>query len=170
MREIRRDRAYVSSVDGDKGEVLGEESEETLESMNIVRLAKELEGKYEETEVMIRQILALKEKVLGREHPDTLMGVYYLATLLACQRRFDESLAFYQRACAGYSVVFGEDHLITRTCRRNLSRVLALQEQAQIALSCATPDNSASTHTGKLQRFSRRLADPGINDSKRVKR
>jgi tetratricopeptide (TPR) repeat protein len=150
--------------------VLGPEHPDTLASMYNLASVLNRQGKNKEAEAMNQQTLAQQEKVLGRKHPNTLMSVYRLATLLACQRRFDESLALYQRACAGYSVVLGEDHPTTRMCRQHLSKVLALQEQTQISLSLATPDDSASTHTGKLPKLSRRLADPGISDSKRVKR
>jgi hypothetical protein len=32
---------------------------------------------YEEAEEMLREALALRERVLGKEHPDTLTSVYY---------------------------------------------------------------------------------------------
>jgi hypothetical protein len=68
-----------------RSEILGEESAETLSSMEIVRLARVLGVKYDEAEAMNRQSLAPREKVLGHEHPDTLTSVYFLAHLLASQ-------------------------------------------------------------------------------------
>ncbi|KAF2633284.1 hypothetical protein BU25DRAFT_328424, partial [Macroventuria anomochaeta] len=56
-------------------EVLGDESEDMLSSMGMVRLARSLRGKYEEAEAMLMQTLAHREKVLGREHPDTLTSM-----------------------------------------------------------------------------------------------
>jgi hypothetical protein len=76
------------------------------------------QGKYEEAEVMNRQTLALKETVLGREHPETLTSINNLAHLLKKLCCYDESFALYERACAGCHIVFGEDHPNTRACRR----------------------------------------------------
>ncbi|KAF2022448.1 hypothetical protein EK21DRAFT_45238, partial [Setomelanomma holmii] len=71
------------------------------------------QGKYEEAEAMNRQTLALSETVLGSEHPDTLISIYCLAHLLAKLCCYHESFALYERACAGYYIVFGEDHPTT---------------------------------------------------------
>ncbi|KAF1981869.1 hypothetical protein K402DRAFT_341577, partial [Aulographum hederae CBS 113979] len=83
------------------------------------------QAKYSEAESINRQTLARREKVLGAEHPDTLMSIYCLAHLLANQqRRTDESVVLYERACTGYSAVLGEDHPTTRACRNHYSEVL----------------------------------------------
>jgi hypothetical protein len=58
-----------------RSEVLRGESAETLSSMGMVGLARELRGKYDEAEVMHRQELAICEKVLGHKHPSTLTSV-----------------------------------------------------------------------------------------------
>ena len=82
---------------------------------------------------MNRQTLARYEKVLGIEHPDTLMSLYCLAHLLANMRRTDESIVLYKRACTGYSAVLGEDHPTTRACRNHYSKVLtSLEEETRL--------------------------------------
>jgi tetratricopeptide (TPR) repeat protein len=53
----------------------------------------ESQGKYEEAEAMNRQTLAMREKALGREHPDTLTSVYCLAYLLARQHNYFGNIA-----------------------------------------------------------------------------
>jgi hypothetical protein len=68
---------------------------------------------------MNRQTLALQEKVLGHEHPDTLTSVYCLAHLLSTSHCYNESLALYKRACAGYETVLGRDHPTTRACHQH---------------------------------------------------
>jgi tetratricopeptide (TPR) repeat protein len=102
-------------------EVLGRRHVDTLSSMGMVRLARELGGKYEEAEAMNRQTLARREKVLGREHPDTLMSLYCLARLLAKLRRYHESLALYERAYVGYHTVLRVDHPTIRACHQHYS-------------------------------------------------
>jgi hypothetical protein len=136
--------------------------------MNDLALVLDGRGKYKEAEAMSWQTLARREKVLGREHLDTLMSVYCLAYLLEGQCHFNETFALYQRACTGYSVVLGEDHPITRACRQHRSGMFASQEQTRIALSPATPDNSASTHAGMVSKLSQWLAKLGIWGSKSI--
>jgi hypothetical protein len=92
------------------------------------------QGKYEEAEAMHRQTLAMPEKVLGKEHPDTLTSVYCFAHLLANQYQHEESTELYERACAGYSTVLGKNHRTTSACRQHYFQMLASQEQDRLAL------------------------------------
>lgn len=117
------------------------------------------QGKYEEAESMNRQTLARREKVLGADHPDTLMSVYCLAHLLANQHRYDESVVLYKRACAGYSTVLGKDHRTTHACRQHYSKMLASQEQDELGRPPKIPNNSVIVHAGKGSRLSRGLED-----------
>ncbi|KAK4222939.1 hypothetical protein QBC38DRAFT_488760, partial [Podospora fimiseda] len=59
-----------------EGLVLGKEHPSTLTSMNHLALVLGSQEKYEEAEQMHRQALQLREKVLGKEHSDTLIGKY----------------------------------------------------------------------------------------------
>ncbi|OCK72694.1 hypothetical protein K432DRAFT_315676 [Lepidopterella palustris CBS 459.81] len=88
---------------------------------------------------MHRQTLATREKVLGKEHPDTLTSVYCLAYLLADRHRYDESAALYKRACAGYRTVLGNDHPTTRACREHYTKMLASREQDPASLPPKIP-------------------------------
>ena len=47
------------------------------------------QGKYEEAERMHRQALALRERVLGKEHPDTLTSMNNLASVLSRQGKYE---------------------------------------------------------------------------------
>ena len=98
---------------------------------------------------MHRRALEEREKALGREHPHTLTSVYCLAYLLAKRRDYNESLALYNRACDGYSVVLGEHHPLTRACRQHRSEMLGLEEQSQVVFSPAAPEKSVSASTSK---------------------
>jgi hypothetical protein len=119
----------------------------------------ESQGKYEEAEAMNRQTLALRETVLGHEHPETLISVYCLAYLLASRHCYDESFLLYERACAAFPTVLGEDHPTTRVCRQHYSIALASQKQH-------TPDSNASTQKNKSSKLSRGLARIRIKSSK----
>jgi len=61
-----------------RSEVLSEESAETLSNMGMVEmvgLASSLGGKYKEAEAMHRHMMARREKVLGRKHPNAWTSV-----------------------------------------------------------------------------------------------
>jgi hypothetical protein len=60
------------------------------------------------------------------------MRVYGLAYLLASRHRYDESVILYERACAAYPAVLGEDHPTTRVCRQHYSEALASQKQYNV--------------------------------------
>ena len=84
---------------------------------------------------MHRQTLALREKVLIKDHPKTLTSAHCLAYLLAKQDRFDEATTLYQRACDGYSRVLGDDHPTTRRCQRRYLQMLQRKEQRGLMVS-----------------------------------
>jgi hypothetical protein len=78
-----------------------------------------------------------------------------LAHLLVKRDCYKESLALYDRACAGYDSVFGEDHPTTRACCRHRSEAVASQEQTRAVFSPAMTDNSTSIHSGTASMLSR---------------
>ena len=82
------------------------------------------QGKYEVAEKMQRRALEGYEKILGKEHPYTLMSVWCLAYLLQVQREYDDSAIFYERACAGYQKVLGLDHPTTLSCSEQYTSML----------------------------------------------
>jgi tetratricopeptide (TPR) repeat protein len=47
-------------------------------------------GKYQEAEQIHRQALELREKVLGREHPNTLTSINSLGSILNNEGKYDE--------------------------------------------------------------------------------
>ncbi|RYP64947.1 hypothetical protein DL770_009102 [Monosporascus sp. CRB-9-2] len=59
--------------------------------MNNLAHVLDSQGKYDEAEQMHRQALALKEEVLGREHPSTLTSINNLAKTLRYQGKKDEA-------------------------------------------------------------------------------
>jgi tetratricopeptide (TPR) repeat protein len=108
-------------------EVLGEDDAETLSSMGMVGLARELGGKYEEAKAINRQTLARKEKVLGHEHPDTLTSMNNLANLLNRQGKYEEAEAMHRQTLARREKVLGHEHPSTLTSMSNLAGVLNRQ-------------------------------------------
>ena len=81
---------------------------------------------------MHRQALALMERVLGKEHPDTLMSVYCLAYLLYQKKRYKDAEVFYHRAYAGYRKTLREKHPTTTACSRHYSSMLKNRKASKI--------------------------------------
>ncbi|KAK7186084.1 TPR domain protein (kinesin light chain), partial [Paraphaeosphaeria sporulosa] len=118
-----------------KQEVFGEENVETLGSMHIIGLARELGGKYKEAEAMNRQTLALYQTVLGCEHPHTLTTMSNLALVLGRQGKYEEAEAMNRQTLALYQTVLGCEHPDTLASMSNLAGVLSRQgkyEEAEV--------------------------------------
>jgi tetratricopeptide (TPR) repeat protein len=116
-------------------EVLGEESEETLSSMELVALAMELSGKYEEAEAMHKQTMALRAKVLGREHPSTMTSMNNLAQVLNSQGKYEEAEMIHSKTLELRMRLLGHEHPSTLASMDNLARVLNSQgkhEEAEV--------------------------------------
>jgi tetratricopeptide (TPR) repeat protein/nucleoside phosphorylase len=84
-------------------------------------------GKYQEAEQMHRQTLELKEKVLGKEHPDTLDTMNNLALVLDNRGKYEEAEHMHRLALEGSMKVLGKEHPDTLSSMNNLAIVLNSQ-------------------------------------------
>ncbi|KAH7175986.1 putative kinesin [Dactylonectria macrodidyma] len=86
-----------------------------------------LRGKFDEAEQMNRRALDAQEKVLGREHPDTLTSVSNLAAVLQCQGKYEEAEQMNRQALDTKEKVLSRDHPATLRSVSNLALVLLCQ-------------------------------------------
>jgi pentatricopeptide repeat protein len=86
-----------------------------------------LQGKYAEAEAIYRQTVQLKETVLGKDHPDTLITMNSLATSLLEQGNYIEAETMYRQTLQLRQRVLGKDHLDTLASTINLARSLYQQ-------------------------------------------
>ncbi|KAK3348603.1 hypothetical protein B0T25DRAFT_623733 [Lasiosphaeria hispida] len=84
-------------------------------------------GKYKEAKQMHRQALQLYEKVLGKEHPDTLNSMNNLASGLQSQGKYEEAEQMHQQALELRKKVLGKEHPNTLSSMNNLASVLRSQ-------------------------------------------
>ena len=63
--------------------------------MSNLALVLDNQGKYDKGEKLYRQTLQLREKVLGKEHPNTLDNMNNLASVLYMQGKYDEAEKMY---------------------------------------------------------------------------
>jgi tetratricopeptide (TPR) repeat protein len=83
-----------------------------------------VQGKYEEAEPLYRRALAVREKQLGAEHPDTALSLNNLAGLYHVQGKYEEAEPLYKRALTVYEQRLGAEHPNTQTIRRNYVALL----------------------------------------------
>ncbi|KAL8763279.1 MAG: hypothetical protein Q9194_007383 [Teloschistes cf. exilis] len=73
------------------------------------------QGSYDNAEQMNRRALDGREKVLGKEHPETLTSISNLASVLRYQGKYDEAEQMNQRALDGREKILGKEHPHTLT-------------------------------------------------------
>jgi tetratricopeptide (TPR) repeat protein len=93
------------------------------------------QGKYEEAETMHRQTLARREKVLGHEHPSTLVSMNNLAAVLDRQGKYEEAETMHRQTLARSEKVLGDEHPDTLTSVSCLAYLLAHQSRYNEALA-----------------------------------
>ena len=84
-------------------------------------------GKYQEAEQMHRQTLELKEKMLGREHPDTLGSMNNLALVLDSRGKYEEAEHMHRQTLELREKAQGKEHPRILDSIDNLAVVLYRQ-------------------------------------------
>lgn len=88
-------------------DTLGQEREETLNSLNNLALFLTEQGKYAESETLFRTYLAIQQRVAGPEHAQTLVAMNNLANNLDWQGRSEDAEAMYRIALEAQTRLFG---------------------------------------------------------------
>ena len=91
---------------------------------NLGQVGK-VQGRYAEAEPLIRRSLAIREKVLGRDHPDVARSLNNLADLYERQGRYAEACRCIERALAIRETAVGPDHPDTATSAEQSGGVLS---------------------------------------------
>jgi tetratricopeptide (TPR) repeat protein len=81
-------------------------------------------GKYPEAKQRYRQVLELKEKVLGKDHLDTLKITNQLATSLCHQGKYIEGEPMFRQSLQTQETVLGKDHPDTLVSMNNFALLL----------------------------------------------
>ncbi|OCK89205.1 purine and uridine phosphorylase [Cenococcum geophilum 1.58] len=93
-------------------------------------------GKYKESEIIYRQTLELKKKVLGREHPDTLNSMNNLAVVLGNQGKYEEAEQIFRQTLELKEKVLGREHPDTLISMNNLAGELGSQGKYEEQSRC----------------------------------
>ncbi|CAB0038331.1 unnamed protein product [Trichogramma brassicae] len=78
-------------------------------------------GKYKEAEPLCKRALEIREKVLGRDHPDVAKQLNNLALLCQNQGKYEEVERYYQRALEIYEAKLGPDDPNVAKTKNNLA-------------------------------------------------
>lgn len=81
------------------------------------------EGRVAEAEGLYRRTLAMKEKLLGAEHPDTALTQHNLADFLAVEGRAEEARALSSAAVRTFETLLPADHPKVVAARGLLQRL-----------------------------------------------
>jgi tetratricopeptide (TPR) repeat protein len=71
-----------------------------------------------------RRALAIKEQLLGPDHPDVAMTLNNLAVLCKARGRYAEAATLYRRALSLFERELGPRHPKVTTCRENYEKLL----------------------------------------------
>ncbi len=83
------------------------------------------QGDYEQTLPLYQRALAIREKVLGAEHPHTALSLNNLGLLYEDQGQFEQALPLLERAVEIWEKSLGQTHPWTQKGQENLMRVRA---------------------------------------------
>jgi tetratricopeptide (TPR) repeat protein len=90
-------------------------------------------GQFWEAEPLWNSVLAICERVLGPEHPDTLSSLNSLAELYRNQGKYELAAPLFQRALATYERVLGPEHPDTLGTVNNLAVLYRSQGKDELA-------------------------------------
>jgi tetratricopeptide (TPR) repeat protein len=118
--DIQQTRELVPQLQGQRG----------VQMLLRLGMYEQTRGSFREAEAMTAQGLTLATRVLGEEHPDTLMAMNELAVAQQTQGDFSSAGALQEQALLIRCRVLGEEHPDTLTVVNNLA--LTLQAQGDL--------------------------------------
>jgi tetratricopeptide (TPR) repeat protein len=105
------------------------------------------QGKYQEAEQLSLRSLAIREKALGRDHPDVAQSLNNLASLYSNQGKFKEAEPLYKRALAIVDKTLGAEHPEIVMILKNYSILLQKTDRKAEAIGLAArADKIKSQH------------------------
>ena len=96
---------------------------EQVKIINAFAYLLQYMAEYEKAQGLYRKALAISERVLGEEHPDTATGYNNLAYVYASQGEYGKAEVLYKKALAISERVLGEEHPSTAASYNNLAYV-----------------------------------------------
>jgi Tfp pilus assembly protein PilF/predicted Ser/Thr protein kinase len=93
--------------------------------LNNLGLVVHSEGKYEEARSYLEQALAIRERVLGPDHPSVAASLINLGNVAVEEAKYDDARGYYERALAIHEQALGPEHPHVAVSLNNLGGVAA---------------------------------------------
>jgi hypothetical protein len=78
--------------------------------MNNLAGTYETQGRYKEAETLNLQVLEIRKRVLGAEHPDALVSMHNLAVVFGEQGRYSEASKLMEECVQLRTRILGQQH------------------------------------------------------------
>jgi len=117
--------------------------------INYLGVALFQAGHYIEAEPQLSRALAIREKSLGADHPDTAMSFNNLASLYKSQGKYAEAEPLYKRILAIAEKTFGAGHPIVATVLENYAGLLRKMNREAAAANLESRSNEIRAKTDK---------------------
>jgi tetratricopeptide (TPR) repeat protein len=109
-------------------------SEEDLsESLNKQVVTFYQQGRYSEATEIAQEVLQLREKALGPDHPDVAISLNNLAAIYEAQGKYAEAEPLYKRSLEIRKKALGPDHPYVATSLNNLAELYRVQGKYAVA-------------------------------------
>jgi tetratricopeptide (TPR) repeat protein len=112
---------YAKSCIEDEMQLLGEEHQDSLQSMHIISVCYSQVGRFTEALEMGVRVMELDQKVLGSEHPHTLDSMHSVSILYSEIGRYAEALEIGTMLMKLRQKTLGDEHPDTLSSIHNLS-------------------------------------------------
>jgi non-specific serine/threonine protein kinase/serine/threonine-protein kinase len=97
------------------------------------------QGKLDQAEPYYREALEKRRRVLGGEHPDTLISINNMGALLQAEGKIDQAEPYYREALEKRRRVLGDEHPHTLASIGSMGALLHAQGKPSEALELLTP-------------------------------
>jgi Tetratricopeptide repeat len=105
------------------------------------------QGKYEQAEEIHRQVLRLRETVLGKEHPDTLASMNNLAEIPSDQGKYEQAEEIHRQELRLCETVLGKEPF-TLTSRKQRQECPRNQRWPLLYGGTSAPPFNKSSYPG----------------------
>ena len=117
-------REVLDKASGEIGSGLAKDAETRAEMMNVMGSVYFELGLYARAESLFSQALDIRRRVLGENHPDTLLSMFGLGRTLSVEQRIPEAETLLREALAKQQNVLGTEHPDTLATAQQFAIVL----------------------------------------------
>ena len=115
--------------------------------MNNLAVDYWAQGKYAQAEALQSQVMEIKQRVLGPEHPDTLRSMYNLARIYSDERKYASAEALFGKTLETSRRVLGPEHPLTLSLLADCASLFQREGKYGLAETDAAQALAGRRHT-----------------------